>query len=141
MKNLILFAAVLMLAGCGKKHEHGEHETSAARVELDNGNKWKADVPTTAGVAALKAAVDQFASGVKEPSVSDYHRLHGELQPKLDNIFKSCTMTGEAHRQLHNYLGTVVKSLTILEGDDAKASADALRTLGHHLADYNRYFE
>jgi hypothetical protein len=141
MKKIILFAVVLTFVGCGKKHDHGEHETSAIAVELDNGKKWKADDPTTAGISALKTAVDRFTSGLKEAALDDYQRLHGELQPVVDGIFKSCTMTGEAHHQLHNYLGPVVKSLMILKGDDAKASADAVRTLERHLGDYSRYFE
>ncbi len=141
MKKIILFAVVLTFVGCGKKHDHDEHEPSAIAVELDNGKKWKADDPTTAGVAALKTAVDRFTSGVKEPALDDNQRLHDERQPVADGVFKSCAMTGETHHSLHNYLGPVVKSLMVLEGDDAKAAADAVRTFERHLGDYSRYFE
>lgn len=135
-----ILMVILWMSGCGKKEDHHAHEARAVQLD-DNGNKWKADAATKTGMEGLHQAVRSFRSDVKNPSITDYQRLHGELNAMVDGIFKSCTMTGEAHHQLHNYLTTVVASVKTLEGTDGHASEDALQTLERHLGEFHSFFE
>lgn len=61
------------------------------------------------------------------------------LQHEFKTIFDKCTMTGEAHNQLHNFLIPVQIQLDSLKSDTA--SVKNLEALQHYLETYPQYFE
>src|SRR5690606_14851113 len=69
-------------------------------VKLDNGEKWIANVETTEGIDNMLSIIEKEES--KE--TSDYVALKGSLDKEFNVVLEKCTMTGESHDQLHNYL-------------------------------------
>ncbi|HRN38317.1 MAG TPA: hypothetical protein PLV70_04295 [Flavobacteriales bacterium] len=113
----------------GEVHDHG---SEAQAVQLDNGNTWAANTETTEGIAAMQALLAGF-----DPATGDAPVLHEELEAEFKEIFAKCTMTGEAHNQLHNYLIPVHKMLDGMGNEPSEAQRDEL---ANYLATYGNYF-
>ncbi len=102
-------------------------------VQLDNGKRWKANPETTQGIAAMSAILEEHAKKQMAKSVLK-EKLEGEFQM----IFQKCTMTGEAHNQLHNYLIPLHKMLSAMDETSGEKEIAAMRD---HLQAYGKYFE
>ncbi len=133
-KILFYLTALFLLpfAGCGDRH-HGV----AVEVQLDNGKKWAANPETTQGIANMVAQINAF-QGTDE---AGYDQLASQLNNEFQLIFKNCTMKGEGHEQLHNFLLPMKAMVEGLEEGPAAERHKSLETLGQHLAGYSNYFE
>lgn len=148
IQTVAVLLATVMIASCGiaahdhadegHGHDHGamvqEQDTShnGAAVQLDNGKAWAANAETTDGIAAMQAILDSY-----DPAVEDSTMLKEELEAEFSEIFAKCTMTGEAHEQLHNYLKPVHAMLEKLGGSPTVAQR---QELSDYLATYGKYF-
>ncbi|SFJ40417.1 hypothetical protein [Myroides guanonis] len=115
-----------------------ENEEQPVALVLDNGKKWVANAETTEGVAILSQKINDFE--VSE-NIDSYHTLNRELQSAFKDIFQKCTMTGEGHEQLHNFLIPIHEELLVLEGDDLEASKKSIAKLKEQLVVYPQFFE
>lgn len=135
-------ALVFFTFGCNAQHgqdghDHGEHEQAEATqptttVTLENGQRWKANPETTSGIAKMVTLVDKQ---IAKPS--DAKATKAALEEEFGLIFERCTMTGEAHNQLHNYLIPIHQRLSGFDAGDAKQLAE----MKSYLATYGNYFE
>ncbi len=144
MRTLTLIAlcfGFLLPLSCKHKHTENTDSPQIEAVQLDQGKKWKADQPTNEGVAKLQNIVASFRTESPNPGIEDYKRLNSKLQAELDEIFKKCKMSGEAHHQLHNFLVLVIKDLNSLKEDDLKTSQQAFLSMEKALLSYNNFFE
>lgn len=109
-------------------------------IQLDNGKKWQANVETSEGVNQMMASVKKAIS--KEIStIEDYRALGASLQTAFNGIFKNCTMTGEAHDQLHNFLLPMVDMVKTFEQKELAACEKTLPEIKTHLGSYYDFFE
>ncbi|MCZ4409707.1 hypothetical protein O3Q51_12865 [Cryomorphaceae bacterium 1068] len=141
MKRILLIsAALLLLASCTEPSKEVEQEIevtevekpAAPEVQLNNGERWVANQATVDGIKNLSVMVSQF-----DPSVQSYDTLQSNLRDEFGLIFKNCTMKGEAHEQLHNYLLPLMElfgKLTLEEKEDT------LEEIKKHLARFDTYF-
>ena len=147
-------ALALFTFGCNQQHEHdgqadaaapatAEHEhgedahageggSSTTTVTLDNGQRWKANPETTSGIANMVALIEKQAA-----TPGDSKALKAALEEEFGLIFERCTMTGEAHEQLHNYLIPIHHALREFDG---KAVRDR-EAMAAHLATFTTYFQ
>lgn len=145
---LLLFLAIATLnSSCGDhSHDaatHDDHTTVAAdttpatdhdalpSVSLNNGQRWKANPETTSGIANMVTILSAYDPATGDPTV-----LKETLEAEFGLIFERCTMEGEAHNQLHNYLLPIHHQLRDFAATEAQRTA-----LGEHLAAYGNYFE
>ncbi len=134
MKNvlLILLSALFLLPAC---NSHSHHEGTEAAVQLDdNGQRWIANPETTAGIAQMQAILEKY-DGQNGGAIRE------ELEAAFQDIFRQCTMKGEAHDQLHNYLMPMKGLMEQTGSDDAAASRAAAESLKAHLSEYSTYFQ
>ena len=108
---------------------HDEHD--GAPAQLDNGRRWKANPETTAGIANMVGILAAYDQATGDPEA-----LKAALEEEFGLIFERCTMTGEAHEQLHNYLLPIHHQLRGFEATEVQRTA-----LGERLAAYGKYFE
>ncbi len=119
-------------------HERGEDEhaeeggASSTTVTLDNGKRWIANTGTTNGIAKMVALVDKQIA-----SPGDAKALKAALEEEFALIFERCTMTGEAHDQLHNYLIPIHQRLSGFDASDPLQLAE----MKDYLGTYGNYFE
>ena len=120
------------------KHEHKE---AVARLELNNGAKWKADSSTNSNVKNLQAIVDKFRAGT-DKSVDDYHSAATELQAGLDKMIAECKMKGADHDALHKWLEPLLGNVSRLKKSaNELEAADIMKETDAHLKSYAQYFE
>lgn len=102
-------------------------------VTLDNGKRWKANPETTQGIQSMRMLVERYPqSGMTKAQLKD------SLEAEFQTIFEKCTMTGEGHNQLHNYLIPLHK---MLGGMSDKISDGEIMSMHAHLQTYGEYFE
>jgi hypothetical protein len=102
-------------------------------VQLDHGRRWKANTGTTEGIRSMLLLVERHPkSGLTKLQLKD------SLEAEFRMIIERCTMTGEGHEQLHNYLVPLHKMLGAF--GDHSTGAD-LMTMHAHLQTYGEYFE
>ncbi len=117
-----------------QKDNKDEHEETPGKVQLDNGNKWKANAETITGISNMASLVQNGIAGKMEAV-----KLNDSLQVEFKTIFDKCTMTGESHNQLHNYLIPIKGQLEKLEAGNN--DAEILKEMQEYLLTFKNYFE
>ena len=147
---LLMLVSVLFMGACNnesgeKDHNKTElnkeqsendhqHEGEQEKVLLDNGKKWKANAETISGISNMTALVQNGIMGKMEGVM-----LHDTLQIAFKTIFDKCTMTGESHNQLHNFLLPLKGQLDKLK--TGSSEMEILEEMLEHLSTFKNYFE
>lgn len=103
---------------------------------LNNGMKWQANPETTQGVLAILDHLQAF----RNLGLEDYNQLRTDLEDEFKMIFEKCTMKGESHNQLHNYLYPMRDYFSDLSKDRITAEK-AFVALETYVPQYFDYFE
>jgi|SRR5690554_2324579 len=103
-------------------------------VMLDNGEKWAANIETNEGIHNMISMVKKEEGKNETP---DYVGLRENLNKEFNFILEKCTMIGESHDQLHNYLLPLKARIDKL---DPNSNQDAIEDIGHYLSTYHHYF-
>lgn len=117
-----------------QKDNKDEHEETAGKVQLDNGKKWKANPETITGINNMSTLVQNGIIGKVEVA-----KLYDSLQVEFKAIFDKCTMTGESHNQLHNYLLPLKGQLDKLKA--GSSDINTLEEIQERLLTFKNYFE
>lgn len=158
MKRIFLIPTMvvgLFMMGCtgNQSNVHTEHEHTEStvphletedhkaglihleeKVKLDKGEKWIANIETNEGIDNMLAMVKKEES--KE--APDYVMLKGSLDKEFNVVLEKCTMTGESHDQLHNYLLPLKAKIDKL---DPNSSKEAIEDIKNYLLTYYDYFK
>jgi hypothetical protein len=149
MKKLPVFVLLIIsvLSGCSTDTGNPDSSSSLGQtsanghlssVKLDGEKKWRANPETTEGIHKMK---DMLATVHAEGSLEEHRALQSDLENEFNGILQKCTMKGEAHNQLHNYLmplnDMIKKSGSDLTSDRTKAIAE----IDTHLKAYETYFQ
>jgi len=86
----------------------------------------------------ISCKVTDFSS---DASIEDYKNLKLNLEKDFSEIFQKCTMKGESHNQLHNYLKPMLPMFDAFESEDASIRSSNLSKMKRHLSGYTNYFE
>ncbi|MBW6483676.1 MAG: heme-binding domain-containing protein [Vicingaceae bacterium] len=110
-----------------------------SNLKLNDGKKWIANPETITGINNMIAIL---GDPVEEERVILYVARGQQLMEEFKLLVSNCTMTGEAHDQLHNYILPLKEKIELLSNcEDTTAcdftSLDILRFLN----DFNNYFE
>lgn len=117
-----------------QKGNKDEYEETAGKVQLDNGKKWKANTETITGISNMSSLVQNGIAGKMEAV-----KLYDSLQVEFKTIFDKCTMTGESHNQLHNFLIPIKGQLEKLK--TGNTDAEVLKEMQEYLLNFKNYFE
>ncbi len=115
----------------GSNHQHVEGQNT---VELDSGKKWKANPETITGINNMLALVQDGIAGKAALST-----LYKPLELEFKTIFYKCTMTGQSHNQLHNYLLSLKEHLEKFK--EGNVSTQSLKEMQQYLLTFKNYFE
>ena len=118
--------------------EHTDADAPVVSVQLNNGAKWGANPETTSGITAMQQLV---ASTSATASKDDLARLAEELGNEFSIIIEKCTMSGEAHAQLHNYLMPLKETMEGLNAESPDVRTASLAQIKKQLAAYGDYFQ
>ncbi|MGD9897893.1 MAG: hypothetical protein AB7T22_02085 [Calditrichaceae bacterium] len=155
MKHILIFALIVVVAAlfvsCGAdsagEHTHGKKTRTSYSAEdvpedrleglrLDNGRKWKMDDHTRSSFAKMGASLlDSDLQALEEDGLK---KAGADLQVLTDELIQGCTMTGNAHNQLHLYLSEYMPAVAALTKSGRIEDARRVR---HYLERYKAYFE
>ena len=151
-------STLVLISGCGDHHDGGQSpaaESHAAEsqsagphavephaqetgvdspgLRLNGTQKWQMDEHTRAMYGTMVARIaDRDAEDLASK------QLGQELDKDLDALVQGCTMTGDAHRELHKFLGAYIPAVQALA---AEGGEDAALEVQRLLELYPRYFE
>ena len=121
---------------------HSSHAASTTQEEgleglgLNNGQKWKMDDHTRTMFAKM---AESFAhsdhASLKE---EDLKKAGSDLQLDVNELIQGCTMSGDAHNQLHVYLTGYIPAVAALSDSGQIADAEKIK---NYLDKYSDYFE
>jgi len=142
-KLILFFLAIISIISCQNKEDKiskkaiavkpvsEKHTETGAKVSLNKGQLWKANPETTVGINALQKIILESS---QEESASI---LKEKLNSEFTLIFKKCTMKGEAHNQLHNYLIPLKQKIDSLEDSN---KAEFKKEIIDYLDEYSHFF-
>ncbi|MCC6726415.1 MAG: hypothetical protein IT258_18075 [Saprospiraceae bacterium] len=139
MKKVLFFlllALPFLLQSCGG-HNHSGGDIPP--LVLDNGQPWQANPETSSGIAEMQTILAKYEG--KTADDTSRESLQEELEAAFQGIFKACTMTGEGHNQLHNYLLPMKPLFEKIGEGPATESEAAISQLKQHLSTYQTYFQ
>lgn len=142
--NRLLVLAIVAFMACNNPVKapetvdhaaHAQHDASAG-MELNNGQKWKADLATKTNVAAMVEVVNDN----RYTDEQNREQLASTMQTKLDTLVKQCRMKGPDHDALHVWLEKVLVDMKALKdpGSDYNQSFAALK---NDVLSFENYFE
>lgn len=118
--------------------EEETHESESV-LKLNNGDLWMANAETTEGIEKMTQLIANFTD--RENMKTYYPELKIKLETEFGIIISKCTMTGEAHDQLHNYLLPMKPLFKDLVAEDLATRKAGLEKLNKHLSEYSSYFK
>lgn len=130
---------VLGLVAC-KEHHHGhgaEQKPEGSELRLNNGKKWQADSITRITYALL----DKEAANAKIGDAPSARKFVARSEKLITGLIKGCTMTGEAHEQLHILIGKTNTALNNLKNAEAGHYEHRLAELKTAVGLFPQYFE
>ena len=138
MKKLVsLFAIAFLITSCNTQPQESTpvsiSDLNYMEISLENNEPWIANIETTEGVANMLTLVKEFSG--------HYTLLHANLEKEFQTLFLKCSMNGEAHNQLHNYLIPMIKIFEDIALNEEPISAKAVEKLEQHLRGYSLFFE
>jgi len=119
-----------------KQAEEQHHKTGD--LQLNNGEKWKANLETTDGIKKMQEIMTAFTD---KESPKAYTSLKENLETEFTMIFEKCTMKGESHNQLHNYLKPMLALFDGLVSQNLDTCKANYQKMNKHLSNYNNYFK
>ena len=139
MKNIFFLTAIIFCLSCAQnENSNNDDDQIVNSVQLNNGDKWVVNPETQKGVENMKMLMGQFQG---EEGIESYNNLSISLKSEFKLIFKNCTMTGQAHEELHHYLMPVMGMMNGLNSTNLKECKDHFVQLNDHLMKYNDYFK
>lgn len=137
--RLFALTFIITAIACGESENKIEKtKATELKVELNEGEKWEANRETTQGIENMENILNQFD---KDSDIQAYNSLAKELASEFTMIFKKCTMKGEAHNQLHNYLIPLKDYMKGLGSDQQQTAEKNYEKIIPHLAAYSLYFK
>lgn len=140
-KKVILLVSLTTLFMSCNSNKKETIDISAIKIEgvsLDSTNLWQANTETTEGIKKMQQIMLSFS---EDEDATAYAVLKDQLEVEFTNIFQKCTMKGDAHNQLHNYLKPMIDIFEGFESSDLIRCKSSFNTMKNHLAGYVNYFE
>lgn len=153
MNKLILTFAVgsLLLYSCGNstneksnnqtevaEQNNHHHDDESEAIELNNGEKWKVDANMITHIRNMENDINHFANVEQK----DFKSLAEKLQTNIDLLTSNCTMTGQAHDELHKWLlpyKNLVDELSVAE--DKIEAEKQFQNIQSSFKTFNHYFQ
>ena len=135
---------ILIVSSCNNEPNH------MSAVQLNNGELWEANIETTQGIQQMQKLIKEhelqnkmegiMTEASNSEKIENYHSINNELKKEFNLIIKSCSMDGEAHEQLHNYIKPMLGMFATIDGDNIELIERDYEALKAQLGAYSSYF-
>lgn len=131
---------ILIFTGCksNKSQDEGLNEQWMNDIQLNNGEKWNANIETTEGVLKMQDILKTH----KTSTIEDYHELANQLNEVKNKVVKECTMKGASHDNLHIWLYPLIEKVSALSEVSTIENASVLKnSIVENVNAYSKYFQ
>ena len=138
-KALLKYLLILLMLSnysCNKQEKNSSNYQKNI-ISLNNGKPWKASPETTNGIEKMKKKMASFNI---DSNLNLYDKLADDLTEEFLIILEKCTMKGESHDQLHNYLLPIKIMFKDLLNTNIKERQKTFYKLSSHLENYKYFF-
>lgn len=152
MNKIILTLTIgsFLLYGCGnstseqsnnngelatqQQHQHDDEQT----ISLNNGEKWFVNEEMKPFILEAENILTEYINN----NSTDYKTLAVQLKKKNSGLIKNCTMKGESHDELHNWLHPHIDLIKKLEQEEDAGNAPSIvKELVKSFETYHQYFQ
>lgn len=143
--KIVVILSIVLLSACSHfKHHHDSHEQHSSStvksdkldLSLNGDSKWMMDAHTRSAILDMTNRLSSVA--LEQQSKEQLVNLGNSLSQDLDNLIQGCTMQGNAHNALHDFLTNFIPALEKLK---KTGSIDSAKYIEHLLSEYQQYFE
>lgn len=110
-KNILLAFLTLAILSCQETTKKEQVVTKQDTVKL-----WQANEATTTAIGKMQQLIGSFDASQEDA----YVNLKNTLVDEFNGILTNCTMEGEAHQHLHDYLVPMKGMIDELSGSNTK---------------------
>jgi len=129
----LILLGLIFITACSSQTE----QTSDG-ISLHKGEKWPVNAEMKPHIQQGKEILAEYQSA----NDTDYKTLAEKLKKQNADLISSCTMDGESHNQLHNWLLPHMKLITKLkEAPNEQEAEQVIMELEKSFETYNKYFE
>jgi hypothetical protein len=129
----LILLSILTIVSC-----NSHQESHSDGISLNNGEKWMVNAEMKPHIQEGKVILEAYQAD----GGSDYKALAEQLEAANADLIKSCTMDGESHNQLHNWLLPHMKLITKLKESTSQSEAkQAIAELEESFETYEKYFK
>lgn len=115
-------------------HDHANHEEA---ITLDNGKAWKVDGNMMAFIKKMDKEVATFSG----KDYNAYQLLAMNLTENIEGLTSNCTMTGQAHDELHKWLLPYIDLVNdFAKAENMKDAQVALNKIKTSFKTFNQFF-
>lgn len=138
MKKLLFLLLSISVFSC-QEHKNTENSVKPEKPKQETVKLWQANTATTAGINQMKKLINDFDFNQDNDACV---ALKNELVDSFNGILTGCTMEGEAHQHLHDYLVPMKGLLDEITHENSLIkNKELLRNYQKHLEKYNTIFK
>lgn len=119
-------------------HAHQAHDTALPGLSLNNGERWQTDDHTR----MLSQTMRKTFFAADHTTLEGLNTAGTLLGQQVQELIAGCTMTGEAHDQLHRFLNQHIPTINALKAaTDYSVARDNAIQLKSQLETYQKHFQ
>lgn len=139
----ILFISLLTFSGCESSTNNTEieskkentHHHSEEDIQLNNGEKWLVEPSMLLIIRKMENEVNQFDQ-------QSFSQLGKQLTIDIEELTSNCTMTGQAHDELHKWLLPYIDIVDhLVQTNDQKEAKAVYQQIKQSFHTFNQYFK
>lgn len=132
LQNIIIaIFGIALITSCNSDHE-------SSNIKLNNGEKWEVNAEMKPHIEKGNELVDEY----KAQNDADYQKLAENLKAQNTDLIQSCTMKGESHDELHNWLHPHMELIDSLSKANSEEEAkEIVSDIDESFNTYQNYFE
>ena len=120
-----------------EEHHHDEQEA----IVLDNGKKWVVVPEMMTFIKNIENEMVDFYKN-ENPNFENYQTLSITIEKNLEELTSNCTMTGQAHDELHKWLVPFLDlSADFVEVENEEEARAVYQKIKESFNEFNTYFE
>lgn len=135
---ILLIGGGVAFTSCNGSQESIEsesitHQIESDAIQLDNGEKWTVDLE-------MMAHIQSMQDGVRVSEEIGLDSLATQLKSDLDLLTSNCTMTGQAHDELHKWLLPFIQLVDQFDAAEGVDKKDSYQELTVSFDEFNQFF-
>lgn len=140
MKIATIFSLIFLLTACSSTDDNANQtiENAPHDLVLDNNAKWIVVPDMMETIQLLATAIVDF----KGTTIEDHQVLAKQIEDNLNTLTSNCTMTGQAHDELHKWLLPFLdSSKQFNEATELSELKNCVISLKEEINIFQHYFE